>query len=255
MIRELIAARGILHQLVRQQLILRYRRTLFGYLWTLLNPLFMMSITAIVFANLFHSDLKTFAIFMFAGMVAWNCFSNMVVLSTNSLINNEGLIKKIYLPKILFPLSVSLGVLIDSVLSLGALFIIILYIGGTPSWSLLFLPVAYVLLFLFAFGFALIMSIATIFYRDLQHVIGIAMQALFFMTPIIYDKNRITGKFATLLDLNPVTYFVDLFRMPIRYGELPSMDTLSIAIVLALVSLSCGVTLFLRLENKIVYRL
>jgi ABC-type polysaccharide/polyol phosphate export permease len=97
-----------LRQLVMQQLILRYRRTALGYLWTLINPLLMMSVTAIVFAFLFKIDLKTYTVFLFAGMIPWYCFSSIVTRSGGSIINNEGLIKKIYLPKIIFPLGVSL---------------------------------------------------------------------------------------------------------------------------------------------------
>ena len=94
--KELYAYRNVLLQLVRQQLILRYRRTVFGYLWTLLNPILMMSVTAVVFSSLFKQDLKTFTIFLFAGMIPWNCFSSIVVQSGTSFIYNEGLIKKIY---------------------------------------------------------------------------------------------------------------------------------------------------------------
>ena len=255
MVHEVVATRAVVHQLVRQHLILRYRRTVLGYFWTLINPLLMMSITALVFANLFHMDLKTFAIFMFAGMVPWNFFSNVVTQSASCLILNEGLIKKIYLPKIIFPLSVSIGILVDSILSLGALFIIILVIGGSPSWSLLFLPFAYILVFVFSFGIGLIAAVLTVFFRDLQHVIGIAMQALFFLTPIIYDKTAILGHFGTLLRLNPMTHFIDLFRMPIRYGQMPDVNTIIIATVLSLVSLLVGFWFFLKQENRIVFRL
>src|SRR3990172_2110847 len=110
---ELQANRAVLRQLVSQQLILRYRRTALGYLWTLINPLLMMSVMAVVFATLFKSDLRTFTVFLFAGMIPWNFFSSVVTQSGTSFINNEGLIKKIYLPKIVFPLSITFALLID----------------------------------------------------------------------------------------------------------------------------------------------
>jgi ABC-2 type transport system permease protein/lipopolysaccharide transport system permease protein len=255
MIQEVSAARSVLVQLTRQQLILRYRRTMLGYLWTLVNPLLMMTITALVFSNLFKADLKTFAIFMFAGMVPWNFFNAMVVQSANTFIINEGLIKKIYLPKILFPLSIACATLVDSVLSLAALSLIIMAIGAEPSWALLFLPVAYVLTFFFALGISMIISVATVFYRDLQHMIAIAMQALFFLTPIIYDKTAIIGGVSVLLELNPVTPFIELFRSPIRYGEWPDGMVVLHASAIALASLAVGLLFFLRLEKKIVFRL
>ena len=139
-------------------------------------------------ATLFKADLKTFAIFLFAAMIPWNFFNSVVTQSGTSFINNEGLIKKIYLPKAIFPLSIAFALLIDSALSFLALFLIIFMIGGSLSWTLLFIPIAYLLLFFFALGVGLIMSVVTVFFRDLQHVILIAMQGLFFLTPILYKR-------------------------------------------------------------------
>ncbi len=255
MVKEVWSARAVVHQLVRQYLLLRYRRTMLGYLWTLVNPLLMMSVTAFVFANLFRADLKTFAVFLFAGMIPWNCFSTIVIQSSCSFINNEGLIRKIYLPKMVFPLSTCIGILIDSVLSLAALFIIILLIGGPASWALLFLPVAYLILFVFSFGIALIISIATVYSRDVQHVIAIIMQALFFLTPVLYDKSAMAGKFAYILHLNPLSQFIELFRQPIRNGALPALDTVIAASIMAIISLAIGLWFFFKNEKKIIFRL
>ena len=252
---ELHTYRSVLRQLVRQQLTLRYRRTALGYLWTLINPLLMMSVTALVFSALNKVDLKTFAVFLFAGMIPWNCFSSIVTQSGNSFIYNEGLIKKIYLPKIVFPLSVSLGVILDSALSFIALFFIILSIGGPLSWSLFFIPLAYVLLFFFSLGVALLVSIATVFFRDLQHVIIIAMQALFFLTPILYKSESLAGKVAWLIRLNPVVPFIELFRAPLYLAVLPSAPVVVYAALLSLASMSCGILFFLLQEKKIVFRL
>jgi ABC-2 type transport system permease protein/lipopolysaccharide transport system permease protein len=253
--KELYKFGFVLQQLVRQQLILRYRRTALGYLWTLINPLLMMTVTAIVFSTLFKLELKTYAVFLFAGMIPWNCFNSSVVQSGASFINNEGLIKKIYLPKSLFPLSVSLGVLIDSALSFFALFIIILTLGGQLSWALLFLPIAFLLLFFFTFGIALIFSVATVFFRDLQYIVTVAMQALFFLTPIMYKKDMLGGKIAWLVSMNPVVPFIELFREPLNAASLPPLSIITHAIILAAVSMVIGLAIFIKNEKKIVFRL
>jgi ABC-type polysaccharide/polyol phosphate export permease len=241
--------------LIAQQLILRYRRTLLGYLWTLINPLLMMSVMAVVFSTLFKADLKTFAVFLFAGMIPWNFFSSVVTQSGTAFINNESLIKKIYLPKAIFPLSIAFALLVDSLLSFAALFLIILALGGSLSWSLLFLPVSFALLFLFAMGFGLIMSVATVFFRDLQHVILIAMQGLFFLTPILYKHDALAGKVAWLVGLNPVTPFIALFRVPLIDATLPSAHVLLQAATIAVATMAVGLFVFLRQEKKIVFRL
>ena len=252
---ELYGSRNVLSQLVSQQLVLRYRRTALGYLWTLINPLLMMSVMALVFATLFKADLKTFTVFLFAGMIPWNFFSSVVTQSGTSFINNEGLIKKIYLPKIIFPLSIASALLIDSALSFLALFAIIIIIGGSLSWAVLFIPFAYLMLFFFALGIGLIMSVATVFFRDLQHVILIAMQGLFFLTPIIYKQDALAGEVAWLVGLNPFVPFIELFRAPIYLANLPSPSVILQAALLSLSAMVIGLLVFLRQEKKIVFRL
>jgi ABC-type polysaccharide/polyol phosphate export permease len=140
-------------------------------------------------------------------------------------------------------------------LSFAALFLIILALGGSLSWSLLFLPVSFALLFLFAMGFGLIMSVATVFFRDLQHVILIAMQGLFFLTPILYKHDALAGKVAWLVGLNPVTPFIALFRVPLIDATLPSAHVLLQAATIAVATMAVGLFVFLRQEKKIVFRL
>lgn len=254
-LRELYGSRYVLSQLVSQQLILRYRRTALGYLWTLINPLLMMSVMALVFATLFKADLKTFTVFLFAGMIPWNFFSSVVAQSGTSFINNEGLIKKIYLPKAIFPLSIAFALLIDSTLSFLALFAIIIIIGGSLSWAVLFIPIAYLMLFFFTLGIGLITSVATVFFRDLQYVILIAMQGLFFLTPILYKHDALAGKVAWLVGLNPVVPFIELFRAPLYLASLPSSSVILQAVLLSLSSMAIGLFVFLRQEKRIVFRL
>lgn len=252
---EVSGGRAVLAQLVSQQLILRYRRTMLGYFWTLINPLLMMSIMAVVFSTLFQQDLKTFSIFLFAGMIPWNFFNSVVTQSTLAFIGNESLIKKIYLPKAIFPLSISVALLVDSVLSFVALFIIILVLGAGISPALLFLPVAYLLLFLFSLGAGLLISVATVFFRDLQHVMVIAMQALFFLTPIFYRPESLSGKVKWLMAFNPVVPFIELFRAPLLEGQLPDISVFLLATAFAVSSFVVGLIVFLWQERNLVFRL
>ncbi len=252
---ELYASRNILFRLVAQQLILRYRRTALGFLWTLINPLIMMSVMALVFSQLFKVDLKTFAIALFAGMIPWNFFSSVVSQSTTAYINNEGLIKKIYIPKMIFPLSIACGLLIDSILSFIALFIIIFALGGSISWALLFLPVSFMLLFVFTFGVALIISIATVYFRDLQHIVLIFLQGLFFLTPVLYRSDSLSGEVAWLIDINPVTPFIALFKMPLTESIIPTEWLVLRAALTTLLAISLGLFLYIRLQKKIIFRL
>lgn len=254
-ISELYATRNVLQQLIAQQLILRYRRTILGYLWTLINPLLMMSVMAVVFSSIYKVDLESFTVFLFAGMIPWNFFSSVVTQSGTAFISNEGLIKKIYLPKAIFPLSVSIALLTDSLLSFVALFFIMLILGSQLSWALLFLPVCFTMLFVFSLGIGLIMAVATVFFRDLQYVVSIMIQGLFFVTPILYKQDMLSGKVSWVVDLNPVTPFVTLFRAPLIDAELPDTSVLLQAGTISTVIFIIGLFVFIRLDKKIVYRL
>lgn len=253
--KELYARRTVLWILIWQQLILRYRRTFLGYLWSLINPLLMMSIMSVVFATLFKADLKTFTVFLFTGMIPWNFFSSAVIQSSSAFIQNESLIKKIYLPKIIFPLSICLSLIVDSVLSFFTLFLIILAIGGTLSWAVFFIPIAYFLLLFFVFGVSLIISVVTVFFRDLQHIIVIAMQGLFFLTPIFYKRDEIIGKVQFLVNLNPITTYIELFRFPLYLSTLPPFGVILKAIAFAILAMTIGLFFFLKQEKKVVFRL
>lgn len=252
---EIYKYKEVLKRLVTQQLILRYRRTALGYLWTLINPLLMMSVMALVFSSLYKTDLKEFAIFLFAGMIPWNFFSAAITQSGSSFINNEGLIKKIYLPKIIFPLGVLIALLVDSLLSFLALFIIIIILGGSIGWPVVFVPVAFLLLFMFSFGVGLAVSVVTVFFRDLQHIIVIALQGLFFLTPILYKNNSLSGKIKFLVDLNPLVPFIDLFRAPLYLDRCPDLYVVGQALGISVVAIVIGLVGFLRHEKNIIFRL
>lgn len=253
--REVIHARNVLHQLISQQLILRYRRTALGYLWTLVNPLLMMAVMATVFSTLFKVEIKSFAIFLFSALIPWNYFNAVVTQSGGSFIQNEGLIKKIYIPKLIFPMSIAAALGVDSILSFVVLFLIIMLLGGQLSWSILFIPISFLLLFIFSFGVALIMSIATVFFRDLQHIVVIAMQALFFLSPILYKSEALVGKIDWLIGINPISSFIDIFRAPLYLATMPPTSSIVKALVFALAFFSVGMAVFLRQEKKLVFRL
>lgn len=246
---------NVLVQLVRQQITLRYRRTLFGYLWTLLNPLLMMTVSAVVFSSIFRMDLKSYAVFLFSGVIAFNLFATTVTQCGQSLVANEQLIKKVYIPKLFFPLAVSIAMLIDSVLMFVSLSLIIVLIGGHVSWALTGLLPAYVMLYFFALGIGLVMSVITVYFRDLLHIMAIIMQALIFLSPVYFKPETLSNKVRTLIELNPLTEFIELFRSPIFSGVFPPAQIYLQAAVYALLSLSIGIWFFSKHEHRVTFRM
>ena len=252
---EIYSYRYVLIQLVKQQLILKYRRTILGYTWNLLNPLLMMSITAIVFSSIYKMDLKSFTIYMFSGTVAFNLFSQSIISSTTAFLQNEGLLTKVYIPRIIFPLSYIISIVIDNVLMTISLSLIIFIIGAKISFALLFLPFAYILTFAFSLGFSLIISIASIYLRDLQHIISILMQALLFLSPVFIKPALLSGKVKLLYSFNPLTYYINLFRMPLFEGKLPQNIEIIYCILFASFSLIIGLSFFNKYKNKFIFML
>ena len=148
-----------------------------------------------------------------------------------------------------------MGNLIDSLLAFVALFILMLFFGGALSWALLFIPIAFLLIFVFTLGASLVLATVTVYFRDVQYVVGILLQALFFLTPIIYKRDGLSGWAADLVALNPLLHFIDLFRLPLHQAILPSVSTMLTALGLSFFSLAMGLVVFIKHEKKIVFRL
>ncbi len=245
----------ILEQLVKSSLTLRYRRTFLGYVWTLLNPFLMMGVTSVVFSTIFKLSLKEYTVFLFSGMISYSLFSQIVSIASDSIISHEGLIKKIPINKVLFPLSVAITCGIDGMLMFFSLLIIMLFVGAKLSTALFFLPISFLLLLIFSFGIGLIFSVMTVYFRDLRHIIGVALQALMFLSPVLYKPEQLAGKIQGLMALNPMTYFIELFRSPVYFGIIPQINTVLIAITFSIFSIFFGMYFFKKYESKIIFYL
>lgn len=246
----------ILYIIVKQILILRYRGTFLGYVWTIINPLLMMAVMGIVFSAVFNAPFKDFVLFLFAGLVPWNFFNLLVNQNAATFVVNEGLMKKIYTPLILFPLATSLAVLIESSLVTLALVFIFFCFGLEVSLLTLLIIPFYILIFIFCFGLGLIAATLTVFLRDLQHIIPIVLQGLFFISPILYDAKRFEGTFlSTILNLNPITPFIRIFRDIIYYGNSPGLNDLVISSILAFIFFVIGFIFFSILKKNIIFKL
>lgn len=252
---ELWSFRLVTSQLVNQNVTLRYRRTALGFLWTLINPLFTMAITTVIFSMMMRMPIKSFAVFLFTGLIPFTLFSNCVLQGGGSVLENEGLIKKIYIPRQIFVTSKCLSLLVDALLSFCALFVIALAIGAHLGVSLLFLPIAFFLVFVFSYGISLIMSVVSVYYRDAQYIVGIILQAGYYLTPIIYPLTMVPEKFRWAFYWNPMYYFVELFRQPIYNGAFPSLQIIVISVCLALVSFVMGIAVFRKYDHTLIFRL
>lgn len=253
---DAIIYRHVLQNLISTNLKARYRRSVFGFLWSLLNPLFTMIILTVVFASIYRSSFSELGLYIMSGILPWTMISNTMMNGCSSLVGAEGYLKKVHLPKQIFPMSV-LGVeIVNFLLSLTSLFVLAVALGATPNFSWLLLPLATFLLAVWLLGIILATSIVTVYFRDFSHILQIGMTGLFYITPVIYPLSLVEGtRLEQFIKLNPFFYFIQLFHQIIKDATTPSATSWLICVLLAVVSYTLGVFVFRIKENDIIYRL
>ena len=253
--RDVYKFRFALRNFVVNQLRTRYRKSFLGFLWSLLNPLMFMVVLAVVFATAFKQDMRTYGIYIFSGLIPWLFISQSILAGGQVFINAEGFLKKVYVPKLLFPLALVLTETVNFFFSLVGLYIFALALGSPLRWTMALLPLVILITFLFNLGCVIIIGIGTIYFRDLSHITVIVFQALFYLVPIIYQIDMFPESARKLFYLNPFYYFINLFRVVI-YGQ-PAMTWADwlIPLGLALGILLLGLIVLKLRDREIVYRL
>lgn len=233
----------------------RYRRSLLGFAWSLLNPICMMIVLTVVFGSMFKRDMTSYGLYIFSGMLPWTFIQTAVLTGSGSIIGFETFLKRVYIPKAFFPL-VNLGTeTFNFVLSLVSLFIVAALVGFKMHLTVLLLPAVIGLTFLFAFGLVLNFAIATLYFRDLAHILGVAFQVLFYTTPIIYPITQLPKSIQGICYLNPIYHFILLFRAVIYDGRCPSALEWTIAITLTFIALCLAFYVLKRTEKDLIFRL
>jgi ABC-2 type transport system permease protein/lipopolysaccharide transport system permease protein len=245
----------VVQNMVVQELRVRYQRSMLGFFWTLLNPILMMVTLTVVFSQLLREEWKSYAVYLFAGMVPWGLLSGTLNDSAYCIIANEGLIRKIFLPKLVFPITRLLINLTTFLLSMGAMFLLVVPLGARLTWALAMLPVAVALMAIFALGLGLVVAIANTFYRDCSHLVSVFLQAWYFATPILYTIDKLKVEQQWRFWLNPAYPLIKLFQVIIRDGHWPNPALFLLAAAIAAASLGVGYATFKSYEDKLVFRL
>ena len=244
----------VVHNMVAQELRVRYQRSVLGFFWTLLNPILMMATLTVVFSQLLNEDPIKYARFLFAGLVPWGLLSGSLVECAFCIIQNEGLIRKIYLPKMVFPLTRVLINSITTALSFAALFALLTPFDARISLPMVLLPVVLLMFSVFALGLGLIVATMNTFYRDCSHLVTVFLQAWYFATPILYGPERFKSV-PWMLWMNPAYPFIRLFQVVISEGTWPSLALFATAGGVAILALVVGYSAFKANEDKLIFRL
>ena len=252
---ELWHYRDLLMLLVTNSIKTRYKRSTLGVLWTLLNPLLSTLVLTIAFQAIMRFQVENYTIYLLVGLLFWTFFSQTTTQAMNTLIWGSNLLKRIYVPRTIFAVSVLGNGLINLLLSLIPLAIIMVFTRQPFYPTLLLLPFAIFLMAMFTLGLALFISTLAVFFVDVVDIYGILLQALFYLTPIIYPLGIIPDQIARFIKLNPMTVMVELFRTLIYSGQIPSASLSLAAVGLSLFSLLIGWFVFTKRVDEFAYRL
>jgi ABC-type polysaccharide/polyol phosphate export permease len=252
--RELYRFRELVALLVGRDLKVRYKRSVLGMFWTLLNPLLQMAVYTLVFRTIMRVQIPDFPVFLLAGLLPWTFVSVATTGSAHSLLNNQGLIRKVAVPQAVYPLAVVGSKVVDLVLSLAPLALIAALMGRPPGLSWLALVPALVFAVMFTTGLSLVFSSLTVFFRDVRHLIDILFQVWFYLTPVLYPASYLEHlphpALRRLLELNPAAPIVRVFQQAIYEGRTPDGATLASAAACGTVALAAGLAAFLRLQDR-----
>ena len=253
--REIFRYRELLRNLVFRDIKVRYKRSFLGFVWVMLNPLLMMLIMNIVFSEVFKISTKNYTAYLLSGIILWNFFSQSTSTAVISMVQNSNLIKKIYMPKAVFPLAVVLSATINFAFSLVPLSIIFFITGTKVSSHLYLLPFIFIFVGLFSYGIALMLSTLTVFFHDTIYIYDVLLLAWMYATPIFYPDHIIPRKFAAILQLNPLYHFITIFRGAL-YMDVPSLaGSMFCGFLFSLASVVGGWLLYNRFKDRIVYYL
>lgn len=254
-LRELSDSWYLLANLVRRDLTVRYKRSAIGFFWTMLNPLLLMIIFTIVFSTVFRFDVEYYPVYFLSEYLVFGFFTQTTVQSMTSLAWNGSLMKRVRVPKSVFAISTTISGLVNLALACVPLFVIMIVLGAPIRPAVLFLPVAFVIIGVFALGVSLILSALAVYFEDVSHMYGVATLGLLYLTPIIYPIGIIPARFLWLIRANPLTHLFKLARDPIYSGTLPAAHVLVASIVAATVAIVVGWVLFHRLARGFYHRL
>jgi ABC-2 type transport system permease protein len=254
-LRGIFQYRDLIYQLVRRDVVSRYKRSVLGVAWTLLQPLGMMIILSLVFSTLFHS-VKGYPAYILSGLLAWTFFSQTTSAIINQIVWGGALLRQIYVPRTSFAVSAIGTGLVNLTLSLIPLFLI-MFIAGLPfRESLLFLPISILFLAAFSLGLGLIISTMAVHFPDVAEMYAIILMAWMYLTPIIYPENIIPEAYRFwFFNLNPMYHIIKIFRMPLFEGEIPDAKTLIAAGTISLLTLMIGWLFFSKRSDEFVYYL
>lgn len=249
--KEIYAYREMIISLVRRELRGRYKGSVLGFLWTFLNPLLQLLIYTIVFSNIIRMGIDKYYLFLFVALIPWIFFSTSLITGSSCILNQKDMVKKIYFPREVLPIAHVTTNFVNMLLCFIVIFIVLAFSKVQINMvALLYLPIIMVVEYILSLGIAMIASAITVFFRDLEHILGIIGMAWMYLTPVMYSIEIVPKNYLTLFNLNPMTPIIIAYRDILYYGQVPKLGTLVHAFVLGIMILCIGFVVFNKLQRS-----
>lgn len=251
-INNFIKYRTLLKELVVKELKLKYKRSVLGFFWSVLNPLLMMCIMTLVFSTLFKSDIQNFPIYLILGQTIFTFFSEATTGAMGSVVTNASLINKVYIPKYIFPMSKVIFALCNLLFSMVAVMIVMLFTKVQITSAFIMFPIGLVYLGMFSLGVGLVLAAYGVFFRDITHLYGVLILAWTYLTPIFYPISILPENVLPIVQANPMSHFINYFRQVVMYGQIPSFEANIVCFTYGVVVLMLGVIVFYKKQDKFI---
>ena len=249
---KLVKYSPLIHELIIRDLKVKYRRSFLGYLWSLLNPLLMMIIMNIVFSHVFRSGIDNFPLYLICGQTLFSFFTESTGMAMSSILGNASLIKKIYIPKFIFPISRVLSSFVTMSFSLAAILIVMIFTSARFYWTLLLTVIPIFFLLLFCCGIGMTLSALAVYFRDVTHLWGVVTLAWTYFTPIFYTLDSLPENVQNLMKLNPMYHYLNVFRHLVMFGVIPGPNAWFGCVASAIFAFSLGLLVFNKLQKRFI---
>lgn len=249
MIKELYGYRQLLKSNVRKEIRGKYKGSFLGVLWSFVNPLLMTLVYAIVFPFLLRGSQPHYTTFIVIAILPWNWFTATISQGTSTILANGGIIKKVYFPRAILPISIVTSGLVNFIISCLIILLFLIFSGIGFSPYILLLSLIVILQYILQLGIILITGSINVYIRDLEYIINFFIQMLFYATPVLYSMSMFPKKIQWLLRLNPMTTIIESYRDIFFYKQAPNFAMLGYVFVISVVILMVGILVFKKLEK------
>ena len=248
--REIYDYRQMIYSLVRKELRGRYKGSALGFLWTFINPLLQLLVYTFVFSIVMPNNIDKFYLYLFVGLIPWLFFSGSLTGGAACIINQKDMVKKIYFPREVMPIAYVTSNFVNMLLCFVVIFGVVIVSGvGIRPVTLLYLPIIFAVEYIMCLGGAMLTSALTVYFRDLEYILGIVTMAWMYLTPVVYSIEMVPERLRPFMNLNPMTPVIVAYRDILYSKQIPEIGTLANGFILGVVVLVVGYVVFQKLQR------